>query len=211
MRQAATLWFLVFCLTPTALAAQEQSRFELTPFLAYRVGGEFEQGNTGSDLELDESRSVGLILNVRIDADRQWELFYSRQRTELDAQGLFINEPVFDINVDYLHFGGTYAFASDTSLGRPYIVGTIGATRFEPKPSGLDSETFLSLSFGGGLNLFPDKRLGLRLEGRLFATLVDDDSKIFCRTGIDTNFCAVHVDGDWLFQWQAMAGLVFRF
>ncbi|HSC09008.1 MAG TPA: hypothetical protein VLD59_19445, partial [Steroidobacteraceae bacterium] len=169
------------------------------------------QGNTGSDLELDESRSVGLILNVRIDADRQWELFYSRQRTELDAQGLFINEPVFDINVDYLHFGGTYAFASDTSLGRPYIVGTIGATRFEPKPSGLDSETFLSLSFGGGLSLFPDKRLGLRLEGRLFATLIDDDSEIFCRTGIDTNFCAVHVDGDWLVQWQAMAGLVFRF
>ncbi len=198
-------------LTGTSAVAQEESpRFEVTPFLAYRVGGEFEQTSTGSDLELDESGSFGLIFNIRVDADRQWEIFYSRQKTELDSEDLFANEPVFDINVDYLHFGGTYAFAS-TDLGRPYIVATVGASHFEPKPSGLDSETFLSFSFGGGVNLFPNKRLGLRLEGRLFATLVDSDSEIFCRTGVDTNFCAVRVDGDLLFQWQAMVGLVLRF
>ncbi len=50
-----------------------------------------------------------------------------------------------------------------------------------------------------------------RLEGRFFATLIDSDTEIFCRSGADTNFCAVKVDGDLLLQWQAMAGLVFRF
>ncbi len=210
MRKAAILWLLpLLWLTPAL--AQEQSRFELTPFLGYRFGGKFEQTTTGADLELDESRSVGLIFNARIDAERQWEIFYSRQQTELDAPGLFVNEPVFDIDVDYLHFGGTYVFAPGSDFWRPYIVGTIGASHLEPKPSGLDSETFLSLSFGAGINLLPHKRVGLRLEARLFATLVDSDSEIFCRTGADTNFCAVNVDGDWLFQWQAMAGVAFRF
>jgi hypothetical protein len=94
---------------------------------------------------------------------------------------------------------------------RPYVVGTIGLSHFDPQGSGFDSETFFSFSFGGGAKFFADKRVGLRLEGRFFATLVDSDSKIFCRSGVDTNFCAVKVDGDLLWQWQAMAGLVFRF
>ena len=212
MRKSAILWCLWAFLTPApAVAEYEASRFELTPLLAYRLGGEFEQPSTGADLKLDESKSVGLIFNIRLDADSQLEIFYSRQATELDTEGLFVNQPVLDIDIDYLHFGGTYAFASDSDLGRPYIVGTLGASRFAPKPSGLDSETFFSFSFGGGVNLFPSKRLGLRLEGRLFGTLIDSDNAIFCQTGADTNFCAVSVQGDLLFQWQAMAGLVVRF
>lgn len=210
MRKSIILGFLLPLVLVTPVAAQEElPRFELTPFGAYRFGGEFEQTDTNSALELDEARSFGLVFDMRVDADRQWEIFYSRQETELDTDGLFSNEPVLDIDVDYLHLGGTYAFDSD--VGRPYIVATIGVSRFDPRPSGFDSETFFSLSFGGGVKLFPSKRLGLRLEGRFFWTLLDDDSEIFCRTGFDTNFCRIRVDGNAFFQWQTMAGLVFRF
>ncbi|MFQ6023206.1 MAG: outer membrane protein [Acidiferrobacterales bacterium] len=210
MRKSVILWFLLPFLTVTSVLAQEKPpRYELTPFGAYQGGGEFEQVGTGSELELDESGSFGLVFNRRVDADRQWEIFYSRQETELDTEGLFVNEPVLDLDVDYLQFGGTYAF--DSELGRPYIVATIGVSRFDPEPSGFDSETFFSFSFGGGVKLFPDKRFGLRLEGRFLATVVDSDSEILCRTGFDTNFCAVRVEGDLLWQWQMMAGLIFRF
>lgn len=203
--------FLLLFLTVTSVAAQEGPRFELTPFAAYQWGGGFEQTSTGTTLELDDSASFGLIFNIRVDADRQVEIFYSRQKTETDTEGLFVNDPVLDLDVQYLHFGGTVAFDTDNPLGRPYIVATIGASRLEPRGSGFDAETFFSFSFGGGVKLFPDKRLGLRLEGRLFGTLIDSSSEIFCRSGFDTNFCAVRVEGDFLFQWQAMAGLVFRF
>jgi len=87
----------------------------------------------------------------------------------------------------------------------------LGPARRPKQASGLDSKTFFSFSFGGGAKFFADKRVGLRLEGCFFATLIDSDTEIFCRSGADTNFCAVRVDGDLLLQWQAMAGLVFRF
>lgn len=203
-------WFLLFLLTAsTALADEQRPRFELTPFAAYGGGGEFEQTSLGSDLDVDEAASFGLIFNMRADANRQYEVLYSHQETELDTDGLFANEPVLDLDIDYLHVGGTYAFDGD--FGKPYVVGTIGVSRFEPTSSGFDSETFLSLSFGGGVQLFPSKRLGLRLEGRVFGSFVDSKSKIFCRSGFDTNFCAVRVDGDALWQWQVIAGLVSRF
>ena len=195
-------------MTPVA-AEEKPSRFELTPFAGYQFGGEFELEGSDTELELDEAQSFGLILNMDIDADRQYEFYYSRQETELDNKGLFLNEPVLDLDVEYLHVGGTVAFAGDSV--RPYVVGTIGLSRFDPQASGVDSETFFSFSFGGGAKFFADKRVGLRLEGRFFATLIDSDSEIFCRSGADTNFCAVKVDGDLLLQWQAMAGLVFRF
>jgi hypothetical protein len=201
---------LSFLMAAPAIAQDESPRFALTPFLAYQGGGEFEQTGTGSPLKLDESGSFGLIFDMQLDADRQFEIFYSRQQTEADTAGLLAGQPVLDINVEYLQFGGTVAFGeSDTT--RPYIVATVGAARFEPKASGLDSETFLSFSFGGGVNLFANKPVGLRLEGRLFGTLTNNDTTLFCKTGTDTNFCAVSVNGDVFFQWQAMAGLVVRF
>jgi hypothetical protein len=40
---------------------------------------------------------------------------------------------------------------------------------------------------------------------------MNSSSTLFCRTGVDTNFCAVTVNGDVFFQWQAIAGLVVRF
>ena len=210
MQKSTSRWFRICCLAVTPVAAEEKpSRFELTPFAGYQFGGEFELEGSDTELELDEAQSFGLILNMDIDADRQYEFYYSRQETELDNKGLFLNEPVLDLDVEYLHVGGTVAFAGDSV--RPYVVGTIGLSRFDPQGSGLDSETFFSFSFGGGAKFFADKRVGLRLEGRFFATLIDSDTEIFCRSGADTNFCAVKVDGDLLLQWQAMAGLVFRF
>ncbi len=210
MQKPTIRWFLICSLAVTPVAAEEKpSRFELTPFAGYQFGGEFELEGSDTELELDEAQSFGLILNMDIDADRQYEFYYSRQETELDNKGLFLNEPVLDLDVEYLHVGGTVAFAGDSV--RPYVVGTIGLSRFDPQASGLDSETFFSFSFGGGAKFFADKRVGLRLEGRFFATLIDSDSEIFCRSGADTNFCAVKVDGDLLLQWQALAGLVFRF
>ena len=211
MRKFTILCLPLSFLAATPAIAQDASpRFALTPFLAYQGGGEFEQTNTGSALKLDDSASFGLIFDIQLDPDRQVEIFYSRQETEADTAGLFVDEPVLNMNVDYLHFGGTFAFG-DSDTARPYIVATVGASRFEPKAAGLDAETFLSFAFGGGVNLFPYKQVGLRLEGRLFGTLMNSNSALFCRTGGDTNFCAVSVNGDVFFQWQAIAGLVVRF
>ena len=111
--------------------------------------------------------------------------------------------------MDYLHAGGTFLF--DGEVARPYIVATLGASHFDPDDSNFDSETFFSASFGGGLKLFPKKRFGIRLEGRLFGSWLDTESDIFCQTGPQANVCAVSIEGNVLWQWQTTAGFIFRF
>jgi hypothetical protein len=56
-----------------------------------------------------------------------------------------------------------------------------------------------------------DRRIGVRLEGRVFGTIIDDDSSLFCVVSPTVNSCAVRVEGDQLYQFEARVGVVGRF
>ena len=49
-----------------AAAEDEQTppRFELTPYVGYRIGGEFERQDGNGKFELDEGNSEGLIFDI---------------------------------------------------------------------------------------------------------------------------------------------------
>ena len=190
-------------------AAQESNfGFEITPYIGYRIGGEFDNDEGGTNLDLDESSSYGLIFNWPSKGNTEWEIFLSRQRAELDVAGLFINQPVIDLDIDYIQLGGTYLFDGDRTI--PFFVATIGASRFDPEESGLDTETYFAFTAGGGVKLLPNKRFGLRLEGRVFGTLVDSDTDLFCQGGAGAT-CLIQTSGNMLWQWELSAGLIVRF
>ncbi len=185
-------------------------RFELTPYAAYRFGGEFEAQSGDQTFELREGNAQGLIFNIRAaDVNTQWEALYARQQTRVETQASFSGGPLLDIDVDYLHFGGTYVFDGENT--RPFVVLTAGVSHFEPELPGFAGETYFSGSIGGGVQLRAAKRLGVRIEGRAFASLVDSDGGLFCASGGQVNGCAFAIDGKALLQWEAHAGLVFRF
>jgi hypothetical protein len=195
---------------PSFAPAQEPSRFELTPYAAFRFGGEFDEETGSRNFDLDEHAARGLIFNVRATAvSGFWEVFYAHQPTALETQPVFAGGPLLDIDVDYLHFGGVYLF--DGEAARPFIGLTAGVTHFDPGLPGFNAETYASGSLGGGIQLRANERIGVRLEGRVFASLVDSDGELFCRSGPQTNACALVVDGTALVQWEARAGVVFRF
>jgi len=136
----------------TPAAAQDKLfRFEITPFAAYRIGGQFDENNGNGQLELNESGAQGIMLDVRVNPNGQWELLYAHQETEVDTQGIFVNDPQFDLDVEYFHLGGTYLFDGDNT--RPFVVVTLGLSHFDPQLAGLDSESYFSASIGGGLQL----------------------------------------------------------
>ena len=191
-------------------------RFELTPYAAYRFGGELESiaDDTGAtrEFELAESRAYGLIFNIRTNAvNAQWEVLYARQPTEIETQATFARGPLLHVDVDYLQFGGTYLFDDNSDRTIPFIALTAGIARLDPGVTGMDAETYLSGSIGGGVQLRADRRVGVRLEARAFGSLVDSDSDLFCLTGPEANVCALAIDGTALFQLEARAGVVFRF
>ncbi len=200
---------------------RRQMRYELTPYGAYRFGGELEAAdspddgdttNDGRNFELHEGNAYGLLLDIRTNAgNAQWEVLSAHQDTELETDALFGGDRLLDLDEDYIQFGGTYLFdeASDSTV--PFVAMTAGLARFEPDDSSLEAENYFSGSLGGGVQLRADKRVGVRLEARVFGTFVDSDSTLFCRTGPEANFCALSVSGNVLVQFEARAGLVVRF
>ncbi|MDH3548496.1 MAG: hypothetical protein OEQ16_04040, partial [Gammaproteobacteria bacterium] len=119
------------------------------------------------------------------------------------------DESAFDLDVEYLHVGGTYLFDGDRV--RPFIAATIGASHFAPQTSGFGSETFVSGSIGGGWKISLGKTLALRVEARGYATLVDNDSRLFCESSDAGGSCLLILEGSFFTQWETRAGLTFRF
>lgn len=139
-------------------------------------------------------------------AGRRLELWYSRQASELTSSGPVTGEPLFDIDVHYLHLGGTVA-AGEWDAVRPFVSGGLGVTHFSPGRSGLGSDTRLSMSLGAGGRIPLGPAIGLRLDARWIGTLMDSNSTLFC----DDGSCALQVDGDLLSQWELGAGVYFAF
>ncbi len=194
---------LIALVSPGKLCASD---FEITPILGYTLSGSFEDSVTGIKLEVDDSMSYGIILDINQKSDTQIELYYSLQPTQLmKDEGTFIGYPLFDLDIHYIHLGGTVGVGNGKV--KPYIVGTFGATYLNPKQEGLDSETKLSLSLGGGAKLFATDRVGFRIEGRGFGTYFGGNDSVFCSGGN----CLISLNGDVFWQFTANVGLTIAF
>lgn len=191
-----------------ALAADDAPRFEITPFAAYRVGGTFEDADGQGSLELRESSAWGLVVNGAVESNTEWEVLYARQSTDVDASAFAGTETLFDMDIDYLHFGGTYLL--DGERVRPFVALTIGATRFDPRLPGFDARTYASASLGAGWKFRLAKHVGLRLEARGFGTLIESNSRLFCASDGGV-VCLIVAEGRILAQWEARAGFTARF
>lgn len=192
-----------------AIAQKQASKFEITPYAAYRMGGSFDEKDGAGRVEINDSSAEGILFNIAANPNGQYELIYARQLTDASTSGFFVGDPTIDMDVEYFQFGGTYLFDGEST--RPFIALTLGATQFDPELADTGSESFFSASFGGGLQIRARERLGIRLEARVFATFVDDDSTIFCSSTDGAGACLIRVDARTLTQWEARAGLVFRF
>jgi len=212
-RRLACLSATFFCLFSLALptrAAEAGHRFQLTPFVGYRFGGTFEDQETGVDYDLEDSPSLGLILNFPSKGNTEWEIYYSKQSTEVDVAGFVPSENALDMDVEYLQVGGTYLF-EEAKNAAPYFVATAGVARMDPGGANTKSDTFFSAGVGGGWKYFPASRVGLRLDGRVIGTFISSDSRIFCGSGPSGSECAVSTSGKLLYQFELQAGVVFRF
>ena len=193
----------------TAAAQSQSFKFEITPVVSYLMGGSFEEKDGDGRVDLNDSNAAGFVFNIEANPNGQYEFLYARQSTDATTQGFFVNDPTIDLDVEYFQFGGTYLF--DGNRTRPFIALTLGVTEFDPALADAGSEHFFSASLGGGVQINAKSRVGIRLEARVYTTFVDDNSSIFCSSVSGSGACLIHVDATVLSQWEARAGLVFRF
>ena len=65
----ALVAFVALAYTPLTAAQSAPFRFEITPFAAYRVGGDFTEQDGSTEFELDESSAYGFTINGKVAAD----------------------------------------------------------------------------------------------------------------------------------------------
>lgn len=206
--------FLVILLSAAAAparAGEGDYHVAVTPFAGYRMGGSIGAEGSQPDVELDDASAFGLIINfpaedIGVEARTEWELYYSRQTTdvELAPPGL---PPGVGVDSSYFLAGGNYIAAGETV--QPFLAAGIGAARLSVDGAGDD--TVFAFGIGGGAMLFPESRFGLRLEGRVLGAVLDSDSALFCASGSNGATCAFRASGDILWQWEVSAGAVLRF
>lgn len=192
-------------LAPAALAAQPL-RFEISPYVGYRLNGAVDSRESfDQDLEVKESSTYGLRLDIPLSSNLQLEILGNRQDSafQLDEGVLEPSLELGDVTLDTVHAGLLYQWGNGQV--NPYFVFSGGITRINPDFPDLESESRLSGSLGGGVKVFVNRNLGFRFEARgywidLDARFDDDD----CRRCRDD-------DGSALYFGEANAGLVFSF
>ncbi|HEY2399810.1 MAG TPA: outer membrane beta-barrel protein [Steroidobacteraceae bacterium] len=195
----------------------DTQNFEIAGFGGWSVGGEFkwegggaivngEATATGSRIGLDDHSSFAVAADLRASDSAAYELLYSREATQLKAIG---GAATTDVTVSYLHLGGTLMLDESDRPLKPYAIGGLGITRLQPGEDG-SSRTRFSGSLGLGLRWAATQHLALRLEGRGFVTLMNNDA-VFCKSDETGLICRVHGNGTTFIQGQLLAGVAFAF
>src|SRR5918993_2137945 len=195
---------LLLCVVPRVAEAQAASRVEVTAFVGYRFGGDFYEIASRRPVDADGAASFGLVLNIPFTRETQIEALVTHQEARFTVPGAGgVDGQRFRVTVDQYQLGGLTEFG--IGRARPFLTGLLGLTRYEA--SG-DHELRFSASGGGGIKLFPTRHLGARLEGRLFATLVDAEADVLvCSPG----FCVGSIDASFVWQGGVTAGPLGRF
>ena len=195
---------LLLCAVPRVAAGQTSDRVEVTAFGGYRLGGDFYEIATLRPVDADGAPAFGIVVNIPFTRETQIEALISHQQARFTLAGASGAPGTrFRVTVDHYQVGGLTEMGGGRA--RPFLTGLVGLTRYEA--SG-DHELRFSASAGGGIKLFPTRHLGARLDGRVFATLVDAEADVLvCTPGV----CVGSIDASFVWQAEFTAGLVVRF
>ena len=203
----ALLAAAALCFAAPVALADELPLFQAGLHGGYRMGGSLEDQATGDDRDLEDDSSFAVALELRYGQgdDRFYQLWYSRQSTEVDD-----GAETHDADVEYLHVGGTLPFGG-WERAQPYFAAGIGATRFSASGADTDDRTNFSGSAAFGLEIPLARHAAIRLEARGYLTFVDTDSAFFCRSDDGEGVCRIVASGSTIFQAEALAGVLVRF
>lgn len=202
VRVVGSIIAIVWIVRVAAVCAQG---VEVAPFGGYRFGSDLLAAAAGRPIDRDGAPAVGLVFDVPLSDGFQIEGVFSHQEALVDSALEPIGTPArFRVSVDHWQGGGLQEF--DGARVRPFLTGTLGLTRYA---SETDSEIRFTLGAGGGVKLFPVSRVGIRLDGRAFATFVDAEGTTSVCAGPGPCRLVFHVNVAW--QAEFTAGLVFRF
>ena len=191
LRRPAALAGLVggLWLWTAAPVSAQPARFEISPYLGYRFGGNLHAGTVNQptlpgleDLAFKEALNLGLAGTVRLHEGILMEVFGERMGSKLEVENDTSQTawPPMDVDIWYLHAGVNWEVNNSYEAPlRPLVGISLGATVLDPGESDRSSETRLSVGILLGVKYFPGDSFGFRLHGRFLTTYLADGGTIF--------------------------------
>lgn len=178
-------------------AAQRGGVLELAPFVAYRVGGEFQ------GFSVKDNASYGGSLSYNIgDQGYGPEFLFSHQNSDIVTSPGGIARA--NINLNEWALLGFRELRRPGSKAVPF--GDVGIAISDLSASaGGGSSTRVAAVFGLGAKVFPNPNFGLRFDARGYLTFVNSSGGFFCGTG---GGCGVSYSGSVFFQADLGGGIV---
>jgi hypothetical protein len=175
---------------------------EIAPFGGYRFGGDFFELVTGQRVDLDGAPVWGIAVDVPLaHQGLSFEALFTHQHANLTVPSAITALPRrWHITVEHWQAGVLQEI--NGGRARPFIDVMAGLTRYSGEG---DNEFRFAASLGAGAKLLPSERFGIRMESRVFATLVDAAGALVCAGG-----CLLALSADVVWQWEFSAGLIVR-
>jgi hypothetical protein len=189
------------CAVPAAA-----QRVEISPFGGYRFGWSVAEVRGAPVTDDDGGLSFGVVADIPFGAPEdgyKFEVLFSRESAMVTARPLSIFEPPIraHITVDQIMIGGLQEL--DETPGRPFVGGLLGLTRYAAPDY---SEVRFALGLGAGGKFFANRHLGLRIDGRVFMTIISLNGAAACAGG-----CVFAFNANPAFQGELTAGLLLAF
>jgi hypothetical protein len=196
-----------------ASSLSAQRRFDVTPLFGFRgsepipLSYETPGSEQTGDVKLAPGASFAVAAGIRYDTLNVIEFRWTRQSTEMTNARQSTARPPFEIGarLDQYHGDFTREYElEEHRLIRPFIIGSVGATRLTTP---LSSFTRMSFGLGGGVKVFPTSRFGIRMQAQWLPLWLNPKVEGFvCGGG-----CIVVLGGRLAHQAEVSIGPVFSF
>ncbi|NOX18729.1 MAG: porin family protein [Chlorobi bacterium] len=205
MKKILILFISLFILSQMSFA-QKAPKIDISV-----MGGYFFAGyiyTSAGDLNIKNDAHYGVAMSYNIDRRMGMEISYNYSPTSMSLKtypGGFTKQ-LFNVSIHYIQ--GAALYYAKRGKVQPYGLFSIGAAWISPDSNIYSTEVRMAFGIGGGVKIFFNPHIGLRLQGRLLAPLFYSGGAIFCGTG----GCGWGISaGSYLIQGEISAGLVFAF
>tara|TARA_B100000780_G_C21110113_1_gene448531 strand:- start:28 stop:648 length:621 start_codon:yes stop_codon:yes gene_type:complete len=176
----------IILLISIATLGFSQGQVEISAFSGYTFKSEFNI--SGGDCKVRDGYTGGMSLGFYVDDNYSIDIMYTRQRSQLRAQSIFLDEVYRDnISINYILIGGNRLFTSIDDDFQPYGGIKIGAVIIDYTDPSQNQIVKFAANANLGVKYYLSDVLGLKAGMNLSFPITDAGASLGWSSGGGTS------------------------
>jgi hypothetical protein len=193
-------------MTLSTYSQRKQSRFSIEGSGTYLFGGVLPTNN--GELNFVNNFGFETDLNFKVSRSTTVGLSYTYVPTELRYRSLRDNAnetKLFDMDIHY--FQVNFIYQKENEKAYPFLMVGVGSVISDPKDNAYNSDFRMAYNIGGGIKIFPSRKVGFKIQARLLVPVYYTSAALYGGTypGYYVGSSVTIVQAD------LTAGLIFKF